>query len=223
MTDARQIRHYTKKRNQIPIIRIAISFVLALLTIVILINACGHTGTKFDQAKESLAKSQGLNTIKPMDEPKTTEPIEEPAVADDPVEQSAWVPSIYDVELIAKTLYGECRGVQSKTEKAAVAWCILNRVDTTGYACGHSVEYVVTFKNQFQGYDVRHPVTPELKMLAEDVLIRHHREQEGEADVGRILPKEYIYFIGDMKRNYFTTEFLGKDYWDWSLDSPYED
>lgn len=146
--------------------------------------------------------------------PEITEPVKT---------EAEWMPDELDVDLIAKTLYGECRGVVSTTEKAAVVWCILNRVDSKGYACGKSVEYVVTFKNQFQGYDASHPVIPELKRIAEDVLIRHHREQEGESDVGRVLPKEYIYFIGDTKRNYFTTEFLGKDYWEWSLDSPYED
>lgn len=159
-------------------------------------------------------------------EPIPTEPVQtvETPIAEiaETAEASQWVPDTADVEIIAKTLYGECRGVESTTEKAAVAWCILNRVDTTGYACGRSIEYVVTFKNQFQGYNPDNPVTPELQSLAEDVLIRHHNELAGEANVGRILPKEYIYFIGDTKRNFFTTEFLGKNYWDWSLESPYE-
>ncbi len=34
--------------------------------------------------------------------------------------------------MIAKTIWGEARGT-SMTEKAAVAWCILNRVDSGEY------------------------------------------------------------------------------------------
>ena len=41
-------------------------------------------------------------------------------------------------------------------------------------------------------------------------------------DVGRVLPKEYLFFGGDGKRNYFRTEYIGGDIWDWSLDDPYK-
>ena len=33
------------------------------------------------------------------------------------------------VYIIAQLIWGEARGVQSTTEQAAVAWCVLNRVD----------------------------------------------------------------------------------------------
>ena len=38
-----------------------------------------------------------------------------------------------DINYLAKTLYGEARGIESKMEKAAVCWCILNRVDSDEY------------------------------------------------------------------------------------------
>lgn len=171
----------------------------------------------------SSTATEPVNTDHPMTTvpPALTVPPE-PMLPDEPSEPE-WLPAASDVEYIAKTLYGECVGVKSDTEKAAVVWCILNRVDYKGYACGKSIEYVVTFPNQFQGYSPDHPVLDSLKNLAIDVLCRWHSEKEGETDVGRILPKEYIYFVGDGKANYFSKEYLGTDYWDFSLESPYED
>ena len=126
-----------------------------------------------------------------------------------------------DIEMLAKTLYGECRGVVGDTHKAAVVWCILNRVDATGFGFGNSIEYVITFPDQFHGYDVDYPVTDELAAIAEDVLQRWQREKEGETDVGRVLPKEYLWFHGDGKYNYFRDAYRGGNTWDWSLPSPY--
>lgn len=122
-----------------------------------------------------------------------------------------------DAEYIAKTLWGECRGC-STTEQAAVAWCILNRVDA---AFGDSVERVVTFPNQFLGYDEDNPVADEQYEIALDVLARWEREKQGETDVGRVLPPDYLWFHGDGQHNYFRNKYQGGARWDWSLPSPY--
>lgn len=103
----------------------------------------------------------------------------------------SFAPNEKEVEMLAKTIWGEARGVESITEKAAVAWCILNRVDTKGYACGGDIEYVLTFPGQFVGYDEDNPVTNECKEIAADVLTRWAAEKAGIEDVGRVLPKEY--------------------------------
>ena len=58
--------------------------------------------------------------------------------------------------------------------------------------------------------------------LVEDVLARWMAEKECVGSVGRVLPKEYLYFTGDGVHNYFTTEWQGGQTWDWSLESPYE-
>lgn len=126
-----------------------------------------------------------------------------------------------DAEILAKLVWGEARGVKSKAEQAAVIWCALNRVDAEGYACGRSVEYVVTFPNQFTGYRASNPVTPELYELAVDVLTRWQREKAGESNVGRVLPFEYQWFAGDGKRNHFRDAYRGGNRWDWSLPDPY--
>lgn len=133
----------------------------------------------------------------------------------------AWKPDRADVEAIAKTLWGECRGVPYRSHKAAVVWCILNRVDKGGYF-GNSIIEVVSKSNQFLGYNPDHPVDPELAAIAEDVLIRWHNEKEGQENVGRVLPNDYYYFVGDGRLNHFTNEWRSRNYWDWSLENPYE-
>lgn len=135
-------------------------------------------------------------------------------------EEPEYIPAQEDVDALARTLYGECRGVPSKMEQAAVAWCILNRVDA-GYA--DTVLGVVAAPGQFVGYSPYHPVTDELAELAADVLERHWREQQGETEVGRVLPADYLWFSGRDGRNWFRAEYRSSDYWDWSLPDPYEE
>lgn len=123
-----------------------------------------------------------------------------------------------DVIDIAKVLYHECRGVPSKTEQACVAWTILNRVDYHS----STVHSVVRSPNQFAFYE-NAPVWDELLDLADDVLYRWSREKAGEKNVGRVLPREYIYFEGRNGHNYFRDSYSGSyNIWDYSLESPYE-
>lgn len=122
-----------------------------------------------------------------------------------------------DAEIIAKVLYGECRGVKSDTEKACVVWTILNRVDN-GQG---SVKDVATKPMQF-AYRENNPVTEELYNLASDVLERWNREKNGEHSVGRVLPENYRYFHGDGKKNYFRDKYKNGTVWDYSYESPYE-
>lgn len=123
-----------------------------------------------------------------------------------------------EVVLLAKMLWGEARGVSSDTEKAACVWCALNRVDQ-GYG---DITIVVTAPRQFVGYTESNPVDDDLKALCEDVLSRWYAEREGQVEVGRVLPADYLWFSGDGKRNHFRNAYHGGDRWDWSLPSPYE-
>ena len=95
--------------------------------------------------------------------PPTPTPTPTPTSTAETVE---YVPDPVDVEYIAKTLWGEARGIDSDMEKAAVAWCILNRVDNERW--GDTVEEVVTQPNQFHGYHPSYPVTDELREIAEN-------------------------------------------------------
>lgn len=120
----------------------------------------------------------------------------------------SWQPAAEDVEAIARTLYGECRGAETEAEKEAVAWVILNRVDA-GYA--DTVLGVVSAPGQFAGYAPGHPLWTDLVNIAERVLWMHHAEQMG-IEVERALPREYLWFSGDGKRNWFRDQYTGGTY-----------
>ena len=128
-----------------------------------------------------------------------------------------------EIEVIAKIIFREARGIVSQVEQACVAWTILNRYDTQRF--GKSIIEVATAPHQF-AYIEDSPTIDDygrdLKLLAKDVLIRWCNEQIYGIIDGRVLPKEYLFFIGDGLHNNFTKEFLSDDYWDYSLASPYE-
>lgn len=122
-----------------------------------------------------------------------------------------------DVEMLAKLVWGEARGC-SVTEQAAVIWTVLNRVDSEDPVFPDTIQEVVMKPWQFIGYDPNHPVEQDKVDLARDVLTRWLTGGEG-----RVLPKEYVFFHGDGVHNHFRMEFEHNgQYWDWSLDSPYE-
>lgn len=122
-----------------------------------------------------------------------------------------------EVIVLAKMLWGEARGVSSDAEKAACVWCALNRVDH-GYG---DITAVVTAPYQFVGYREGNPVDDELITLCIDVLSRWYAEKDGQTEVGRVLPSEYLFFSGDGKRNHFRTDYKNGAVWNWSLPSPY--
>ena len=126
-----------------------------------------------------------------------------------------------DVDMLARLIYTEARGVRSKTEQAAVVWCVLNRLDNPNRP-QKTIAEVVCAPHQFD-YRPWAPVLPEFEELAADVLKRWQAERDGQADVGRVLPPEYQYFEGRGGRNWFSEEWKSQEYWDWGLASPYED
>ena len=124
-----------------------------------------------------------------------------------------------EIDHIAKTVWGEARGL-SKTHQAGVVWAILNRCDDGRF--GKGVIGVVTAPSQFAGYRSSNPVDPEIRDLVVDVLDRYSQEKAGIDNVGRVLPKEYLYFRGNGRVNLFSKKWNSTNIWDWSLESPYE-
>lgn len=122
-----------------------------------------------------------------------------------------------DVNIIAKILYNECRGLP-KLEQACVAWVILNRVDAGRF--GGSISAVATAPYQF-AYSAGTPVQQMQYDIAKDVLTRWNLEKNGQTDVGRVLPSNYLFFHGDGRHNYFKTAERSGYYWDYSLPNPY--
>lgn len=102
-----------------------------------------------------------------------------------------------DITYIAKTVWGEARGL-SYSEKAQVAWCILNRVDNGRFP--NTVVGVVTQSGQFHGYSASFPTCE--WAVAEDVYDRWLAEKNG-ASVNRELPQGYCYFSGSGGHNHF--------------------
>ena len=112
------------------------------------------------------------------------------------------------VAVLAKVLQGEARGVKSDTNKAAVVWCVLNRVDAG--MRGDTVIECAVAANQFNYHRKARP-SESFKAIAKDVLNRWLREKYGETDVGRILPKNYLFFHGNGRYNVFRNRYKIKE------------
>ena len=140
-----------------------------------------------------------------------------------------YYPNLYteeDVIVLTKMLWGEARGItdlngaSAKCQQAAVIWTVLNRYDA-GYSS--TIKGVVTAPNQFSGYSSGNPVDEELMVLVTDVLDRWNREKNGEINVGRVIPSDYLWFYGDGRHNHFKNEYRSCSTWDWRLVDVYSD
>ena len=155
--------------------------------------------------------------------PKTTDVVVEIVEETTPIEpiQPIYVEDYVtqeEIEMIAKVLYREARGVEDKDQIAAVAWCILNRVDHPNHP--NTIKEVITQPEQFAWVEDT-PVEDWLLELANDVVYRWCLEKEGQENVGRTLPKGYCFFIGDGKYNHFRQNFNSKQIWNWSYPQQY--
>lgn len=125
-----------------------------------------------------------------------------------------------EVVMIAKVIRAESGGIWSLTEQACVAWTILNHADTFGVSISEAI-----VPGRF-AYSVGTPTYDcfgrDLIALAQDVVDRWEREKAGETDVGRVLPKDYLWYHGDGSHNYFRNQYSGGTRWNYSLKSPYE-
>lgn len=133
-----------------------------------------------------------------------------------------------EIVMLAKVVYqesnvllwrGDRYGVSYHARQAAVAWCALNRYDEGSF--GESLADVLTAPRQFD-YREDAEYTNDNLYIARDVVERWWAEKRGEADVGRTLPADYLFFHGDGKENHFRKELSDTgEYWDWSLPDPY--
>lgn len=162
------------------------------------------------------------NAADELKKPTYTIEIIEHEIIEEPVDESTFaiIEHIETVEVLTNLLYGEARGIPSDTEKAGVIWCVLNRYDTGCY--GNTIIEVATAPNQFNGY-IKNRTYSDMnsyhhcKEIVIDVLTRYYTENQE----GRVLPAEYLYFYGKDGRNVFTTSWKSNDYWNWTLESPY--
>ena len=177
-----------------------------------------------------------LNTVEIVPDLAVYSPEPEAATSAQPAEpEPVKLYTEADVEMLARLIYTEARGVRSKTEQAAVVWVVLNRLDNPN-RLQKTIAEVICAPYQFD-YRPWVPVTDEFKALAVDVLERWQAEKRATAgspaspggasrsaeDVGRVLPVEYQYFEGWGGRNWFSAKWKSQEYWGWGLASPYED
>lgn len=172
------------------------------------------------EVETTTAKAEETTTVKSV--PVTTEPVaEQETYIDEDMPTNIGQFTNDEVIMLCKVTYGEA-GSLSKTQQAAVVWCILNRVDSVAYP--NTIVKVITQKSQFYGYRESNPINPTTKEVVVDVLNRWIREKRGEDNVGRVLPQEYMYFTGNGKENIFRlSSKTSSQAWDWSLPSPYGD
>lgn len=203
--------------------RARVMFVTGCAALILGLTAFGISLYKTNDGKSVIEQTAEASTIyTPVIQETPTDEV--PVEVDTVVEYAEPdISELYRDEIvyIAKTVYGEARGC-NKTEQAAVIWSILNRVDSDLGYMPDDIIGVVTQKYQYVGYSSKHPVTDEFVDLTKDVLSRWIAEKNGETNVGRILPKNYLWFYGDGKHNHFTDEWRNGNKWDWSLESPYE-
>ena len=111
-------------------------------------------------------------------------------------------------ELAGRAVYGEAGGIADYAQRAAVVWCACNRADAWDMDIGD-----VLTVDQFHGLAIRGEVPTEHIELARDVLARWTLEAEGWVNVGRALPKRFLYFEGNGVINLFSTQYGGGEYW----------
>ena len=210
--------------------RKVVAGLLALVVVVAAVSAKGRKEEAKPQVQSPKGQAQSMVYVQDTAEPEEL-PVHIPEIhyAEEPekeIPQEEAKPdpeqvfSEEEITAIAKTVWGEALVTNSDMEMAAVAWCILNRVDSSLFP--NSIVEVVTAPSQFHGYSGDNPVPGRIRELVLDVLGRWLAEKDGEENVGRVLPSDYLYFWGDGWHNHFTTEYLGGVEWDWSLPNPYE-
>ena len=222
-----------KRQTKVQKIGQTVSKVLAWVVIVspvFLLAALLLLNDKMAKLEEQVYQLQGqmvyleerlesLERVKAMEEQTAEEVPQEPnALGSLVTRNDLHPPTEEELTILAKIVYREARGIRDKAHQAAVIWCILNRVDA-GLG-GDTITEVATYPNAF-AWVPDTPVEQEFLMLAADVCERWNLEKAGQDEVGRVLPKEYLYFTGDGELNHFTTEWKGTETWDWSLKSPY--
>ena len=136
-------------------------------------------------------------------------------------------------EMLAKTLSKEIGSLDDEhaysspeMERAAVAWCILNRVDIkeTAEADLAGAIVMVTKKPKAFAYNYYKEIFPGMMDIAADVLYRYMQDDYLGLSVGRVLPKEYLYFnaLGDGWHNVFRIGYeTDSEKWKWTLPDPY--
>ena len=105
-----------------------------------------------------------------------------------------------DVEILAKTVWGEARDCAPE-EWRLVVWTVLQRVGAAGW--GDTIEAVATAKYQFAGYRANNPVDPGIRETVAAELANWASGATPPTHPVYAPSAPYFYFDGDGKNNYF--------------------
>ena len=200
--------------------RILIAVGLVLLSLGIALGCVSNLKEKASPVTSEQTETSAPDTSK---EPIETEPIETEPIETEPVfDVVNYVNETYsnEIMMLARLVYCEGRGVASQTEQACIIWTVLNRVDAYGKSISETIlaPHQFSYKEDAPFYD---DFDRDLRELARDVLQRWTLENMGEADVGRVLPSNYLFFAGKNGHNWFRMGYTDTECWDYSLTSPY--
>ena len=200
--------------------RILIVVGLVLLSLGIALGCAFNLEEKASPVTLEQTETSAPDTSKEQIE---TEPIETEPIETEPVfDVVNYVNETYsnEIMMLARLVYCEGRGVASQTEQACIIWTVLNRVDVYGKSISETIlaPHQFSYKEDAPFYD---DFDRDLRELARDVLQRWTLENMGEADVGRVLPSNYLFFAGKNGHNWFRMGYTDTEYWDYSLTSPY--
>lgn len=112
--------------------------------------------------------------------------------------------TLNEVEMLAKTVWGEARGC-TKDEQRLVVWTVLQRVDNDYWAC--TINEVLTEDRQFVGYCDTNPIDEEIYELCYEELLKWHNNEEPPTHEVFASSTPYYFFTGDGKHNWFSEEW----------------
>ena len=161
---------------------------LAVFMLGMILTGCGHT-----PPPETLSPSVAISTPEESTPAPTPEETPEPTSTPEP-----FVVPEHEVELVAKTLRGECYDDQPG-DKRDVVRVIVNRVSDGSF--GDNVEAVITAPRQFNGYRAANVPTQNDYEIAREILTEWY---EG----GCVALGEYLFFTsGGGRKNVFRKEW----------------
>ncbi len=122
-----------------------------------------------------------------------------------------------EIEMLACLIDWEIGG-GTRNEKAAIAWEVLNRIDSTDYDFRniHTVSQALYQPGQYySSYAVGSQESTEI--VIEVLTLYMMEQQSGYPIEGRVLPREYRWHLGDGKHNNFEDRwpFGTGNVWDW--------
>ena len=109
-----------------------------------------------------------------------------------------------DIELLAKTVWGEGRGC-SPDEQRLVVWVVIQRLEAGRY--GNTIAAVVTKPNQFKGYRRGNPVCPEIYALLQVELEKWVRGGRPPTLEPFAVSVPYLYFDSGKGHNWYRRKF----------------